>query len=1157
MTDDPRITKLSSERRELVSVLLGERGVGSGSSVVLSPRSSPSGVVALSFAQQRLWFLDQLSPGTAFYNVAAAVPLSYAVVPWALERAVNGVIARHEVLRTTFEDRNGRPVQVIAPSLEISLAVHDLRGVAERERVQRAAALASEEAAGPFDLQRGPLLRAGLIALGEAEFTFLLTLHHIVSDGWSMGILFAELSELYMAAVADRPPRLEPLPIQYADFAVWQRRWLAGAELERQLAYWREQLAELPVLALPTDRPRPAVQSFRGAVLPVALPAALTARLNLLAQEHDCTLFMLLLAAFQALLARYTGQDDIVVGTPVAGRTRVETEPLIGFFINTLVLRTDLSGDPSFRELLTRTREVALGAYAHQDAPFEMLVEELQPERDLSRNPLFQVSFQLLKPMGAYQSSESSDSIREVERGASMFDLGLLLIERAGVVRGRFEFNTDLFDSETVRRLSRHLRMLLEAAVADPDLRLSALPLLTEPERRRLTIDWQGATDVSPVDRCLHEYFEQQTVSTPDALAVTAGAQRLSYRELNERANRLAHRLRELGVEREQLVGICLERSPELVVAFIAVLKAGGAYLPLDPDYPPDRLAFMLQDAQAPVILTTGRLADRVTHTDARVVHLEREAAALAAQPTTNPANLNTPNDLAYAIYTSGSTGTPNGVLIEHRSAANHMAWMQAALPLDESDRVLQRTPVAFDASVWEVYAPLFAGACLVLAPTGEACDRVELVDVILEHRVTVLQLVPSHARLFIDEPGVDGCTSLRRVLCGGEPCPTVLYREFRDRLGVEVFNLYGPTETCIDATWWPAADGPRLAEAELAVAPRGFVPIGRPVANVRVFVVDRFGGLVPVGVAGELLIGGVGVGRGYLRREELTAQRFVPDTFPGAAPGRRLYRTGDVVRWLPDGELEFLGRVDDQVKLRGLRVEPGEVQAALSEQADVREAVVSVREDALGGQRLVAYVVLARSAESVIPALRAELARRLPEFMVPAAFVRLERLPRTPSGKVDLRALPAPEDIRPTLSSEFIAPRTPTEILLATLWGEVLGLRQVGINDNFFTELGGHSLLATQLASRIRKAFNTELPLRELFSHPTIAQLATTLEERTSAPQTHADDRGPAPRPSADDSGPAPRGPPIAPPELAGLSEAEVDVLLKQMLVGGDGGLQ
>ena len=1070
----PRL--LSSERRELVSVLLGERGVGSGSSVVLSPRSSPSGVVALSFAQQRLWFLDQLSPGTAFYNVAAAVPLSYAVVPWALERAVNGVIARHEVLRTTFEDRNGRPVQVIAPSLEISLAVHDLRGVAERERVQRAAALASEEVAGPFDLQRGPLLRAGLIALGEAEFTFLLTLHHIVSDGWSMGILFAELSELYMAAVADRPPRLEPLPIQYADFAVWQRRWLAGAELERQLAYWREQLAELPVLALPTDRPRPAVQSFRGAVLPVALPAALTARLNLLAQEHDCTLFMLLLAAFQALLARYTGQDDIVVGTPVAGRTRVETEPLIGFFINTLVLRTDLSGDPSFRELLTRTREVALGAYAHQDAPFEMLVEELQPERDLSRNPLFQVSVALQRtpsPVGQLGGSTPGD------RGSAMFDLALILNERPDGISGYIEFNTDLFDSETVRRLSRHLRMLLEAAVADPDLRLSALPLLTEPERRRLTIDWQGATDVSPVDRCLHEYFEQQAVSTPDALAVTAGAQRLSYRELNERANRLAHRLRELGVEREQLVGICLERSPELVVAFIAVLKAGGAYLPLDPDYPPDRLAFMLQDAQAPVILTTGRLADRVTHTDARVVHLEREAAALAAQPTTNPANLNTPNDLAYAIYTSGSTGTPKGVLIEHRGACYVVETQRQEFALSAEDRVLQFCALSFDGSIFEMLLAFGAGSAICSGPSSSLLPGPELAMLLADDRVSVLLTPPSVLRSLVP----DESPSLRTLMVTGESCPADLPVKWAP--GRRMFNLYGPTETSMWATH-TLLDGTGQRPT-----------IGRPVANVRVFVVDRFGGLVPVGVAGELLIGGVGVGRGYLRREELTAQRFVPDTFPGAAPGRRLYRTGDVVRWLPDGELEFLGRVDDQVKLRGLRVEPGEVQAALSEQADVREAVVSVREDALGGQRLVAYVVLARSAESVIPALRAELARRLPEFMVPAAFVRLERLPRTPSGKVDLRALPAPEDIRPTLSSEFIAPRTPTEILLATLWGEVLGLRQVGINDNFFTELGGHSLLATQLASRIRKAFNTELPLRELFSHPTIAQLATTLADR------------------------------------------------------------
>jgi Condensation domain len=513
---------LSSERRALVSVLLGERGVGSGSSVVLSPRSSPSGVVALSFAQQRLWFLDQLSPGTAFYNVAAAVPLSYAVVPWALERAVNGVIARHEVLRTTFEDRDGRPVQVIAPSLEISLAVHDLRGVAERERAQRAAALASEEAAGPFDLQHGPLLRVGLIALGETEFTFLLTLHHIVSDGWSMGILFAELSELYTAAVADRPPRLEPLPIQYADFAVWQRRWLAGAELERQLAYWREQLAELPVLALPTDRPRPAVQSFRGAVLPVALPAALTARLNLLAQEHDCTLFMLLLAAFQALLARYTGQDDIVVGTYHAGRTRVETEPLIGFFINTLVLRTDLSGDPSFRELLTRTREVALGAYAHQDMSFPKLVEELQPERDLSRNPLFQVVLHLYNAPGAGSTANTSAPDYGPKPAGAVFDLILTLVESADGLRGWLEYNTDLFDSDTVRRMVAHYHMLLQGAADDPDRRLHELPLLTAVERRRLLSEWTATSRPDPDDQGIVSLLAHQVELRADDIAFFA-----------------------------------------------------------------------------------------------------------------------------------------------------------------------------------------------------------------------------------------------------------------------------------------------------------------------------------------------------------------------------------------------------------------------------------------------------------------------------------------------------------------------------------------------------------------------------------------------------------------------------------------------------------
>jgi amino acid adenylation domain-containing protein len=1081
--------ELSASRKALVQAMLRAEGgvVGGGIG-----RRVGGGPAPLSFAQQRLWFLDQWAPGSAFYNVASAVRLGVAVSVGALERALAALVARHEVLRTTFPASEGRPVQVVAPVLRVPLELHDLSGLGVEERERRARRLAAEEAQRPFDLARGPLVRAGLVRLAADDHLLLVTLHHIVADGWSLGLFGRELAVCYEAFVAGREPELAELPIQYADFAVWQRDWLSGERLERQLDYWKRELEGLPVLELPTDHPRPAFQSFRGAELPLALPGALAARLRGLGESEGCTLFMTLLAAFFVLLGRYSGQRDVVVGAPIAGRTRPELEALIGFFVNTLVLRGDLSGEPSFRELLRRVRQTALNGYANQDLPFELLVEHLHPQRDPSRNPLFQIGF-VLQNAGAPRPPQADAPLSTPlrgEHGSAMFDMALHLWEHSDGLGGKVEFSTDLFELGSVERMLGHFRTLLEGAVADPDCSVWELPLLTAPERRRLLVDWNatGLAWERPV-RGFHGLVEEQVDRSPDAVAVVWGERELSYLELDRAANRLAWRLRAAGVGPERLVGVCLQRSPELVVALLAVLKAGGAFVPLDPGYPRERLRFMLEDADVTALVSERALAAELPRTAARLVLVDEQPDR--EPPDRRPPADTAPNQLAYVIYTSGSTGHPKGAMIEHEAFANHLRWMQAELPLDSSDRVLQRTPVSFDACLWEIFAPLVAGAAMVLAPPAKAGAELDLVELITNHEVTVLQLVPSHLRLLLAEPGLERCRSLRRLFCGGEPLASDLVADLHARLDVvELFNLYGPTEACVDATWWRCSrDSP----------PRGpWAPIGRPVANVRVFVVD--GGLrpVPVGVVGELCLGGVGVGRGYLGRPELTAERFVSDPFGGSG---RLFRTGDLVRWRADGCLEFVGRVDDQVKLRGFRIELGEVEAVLGAQAGVREVVVAVREDGSGQRRLVAYVVPEREpAADAVAGWRAGLRRLLPEHMVPAVFVLLERLPVTANGKLDRAALPQPDATRPELEARYVAPADAVEARLAGLWGEVLGLERVGVEDDFFSELGGHSLLATQLLSRIRKAFDVELALRALFEAPTVRELANAVRAAQAA---------------------------------------------------------
>jgi len=1072
---------------------------------------SRDGDLPLSFAQQRLWFLDQLAPGNLFYNIPMAVRLKGRLDVAALERSLNEIVRRHEPLRTTFETVRGKPVQVIAPELILPLPVVDLTDLPEAEREVEAQRRAQEEVRQPFDLAEGPLLRAQLLKLDEEDHVALLTMHHIVSDGWSMGVLVREIAALYGAFSAGKPSPLPDLPIQYADFAHWQREWLQGEVLETQLDHWKQQLSDSPpVLELPTDRPRPAVQTSQGATQSFTLPKGLSESLKTLGREERATLFMTLLAAFQSLLYRYTGQEDISIGTPIANRTRGEIEGLIGFFVNTLVMRTDFSGDPSFEELLARVREVALDAYAHQDLPFETLVEELQPQRDLSHTPLFQVMFVLdTAPMGTLELPGLTLSPVEVSSGTATFDLTLSMTSGPAGLGGYVEYNTDLFDRATIERMVGHFQTLLEGIVTNPEQPISRLPILTEAEQQQLLVGWNETAIDFPRETCIHHLFEAQVEARPDAVATTYEGQQLTYAELNRRANQLAHYLQKLGVGPEVLVGISTERSPEMVVGILGTLKAGGAYLPLDPTYPQGRLALMLEDSQVPVLLTQERLVERLRISESanqqisksanqqinaspQVICLDTDWTEIAQESEENPVSGATAESLAYVIYTSGSTGKPKGTMLRHRGLCNLTDAQRRAFGIREGSRVLQFSPLSFDASVWETFMALRNGATLCLARQEVLASGLDLVRLMREDGVTNVTLPPSVLAVLPEEE----LPELETVISAGEACSAELVARWApDR---DFFNAYGPTETTVCASMY-------LCDEDDPHNP----PIGRPIANTQLYILDRNLQPVPVGVPGELHVGGVSLARGYLNRPELTAEKFIRNPFSDE-PGERLYKTGDLVRYRADGNIEFLGRIDHQVKVRGFRIELGEIEAVLGQHPGVQDGVVVVREDVPGDKRLVAYVVPAEPALSeaegepapAVGELRNFLRKTLPEYMVPSAFVVLEALPLSPSGKVDRRALPAPEGIRPELEREYVAPRNETEEKLAAMCAELLGVDRVGVYDSFF-DLGGHSLLATQFISRVRDAFQVELPLRSLFEHPTVDELAEEIgNTRRIAPE-------------------------------------------------------
>jgi amino acid adenylation domain-containing protein len=1043
----------------------------------------PDPPLPLSYGQERLWFLDRLESGTPVYNNPVELRLEGTLHVHSLRRALAEVIRRHEVLRTRYEMADGRPRQVIDTESALEMPMADLRNLAPEKREPELRRLCDREGARPFDLRAGPIMHSRLFRMGEGDHVLFLNVHHIAWDGWSEAVLIRELGKLYDAYSRGEDSPLPELPIQYADYATWQREHL---ETTDQLKYWRKQLEGAPaLLELPSAQPRPAVQSVRGGAEVITLRPDLVRQLKSLSQAEGVSLFMTLLAGFQVLLSRHTGREDIIVGSPIAGRTRTELEGLIGFFVNTLVLRGNLAGNPTFRDLLKRVREMTLGAYAHQELPFETLVKDLRPERNLCYNPLCQVMFVLQNiPAPERQFGDLTIKMAPVSPASAQYDLSLYLREQPGGMTATIEYRVDMYDAQAVRRLLDSYEVLLEGIVAAPSRRISSLPLLPVREKHRILEEWNDTLTDTARHHCLHDLFEAQAASTPDATALVFEDKSLTYGELDARSNQLARHLRKLGVGRESLVAVCAERSIEMVVGLLGILKAGGAYVPLDPEYPRQRLAFMLEDSGVEVLLTQGRSVQSLPESSVRLVRLDADWAEIASENSSHFESGASATDAAYMIYTSGSTGQPKGVINNHEGIVNRLLWMRDKYPNVPGERVLQKTPFSFDVSVWEFFWPLITGATLVVSRPGGHQDATYIARIISDEKITAAHFVPSMLEIFLEQEELRAtCKTLKRVFCSGEALPLEMTRRFHARLDAELHNLYGPTEAAVEVTYWASTRDNTL----------NCVPIGRPVANTRIYILDAELQPVPVMVAGELHIGGVQVARGYHRRPELTAEKFIPDPHSGD-PTARLYKTGDLARFLPDGNVEYLGRVDHQVKIRGLRVELGEIEEVLNAHPGVRASVVVAREDVPGDKRLTAYLV-SRNGAIKHADLREHMRVKLPTYMIPAAFVALDSLPLTPSGKVDRHALPKPDLDAAADKTMYVPPGTETETLLAGICGEVLGVKRVGTLDDFF-ELGGHSMLAVQYVARINNALGLKLRISTLFQNPTIEKLARVIDE-------------------------------------------------------------
>ncbi|MBW4499701.1 MAG: amino acid adenylation domain-containing protein [Scytonema hyalinum WJT4-NPBG1] len=1085
-----KIAALSPAKRALLELKLKNKTTDVKTQQTIPKRTNES-TALLSFAQQRLWFLEQLEPNSPLYHIAEVLRLQGDLNVNVLQQSLDGIVAHHEVLRTNFIAQDGDPVQVISEPRSVELKVIDLTGYPPTERSTQVQQLLQNESQRPFDLTSDLMFRACLVQLEPQEHILVLVMHHIASDGWSRSILFEQLTTLYQAFKEGLPNPLPKLPIQYADYAVWQRQWLSGEVLENQLNYWKQQLkGATPVLELPTDRQRPPVQTYRGAKHFVVLPQSLSQALSTLSRQEGVTLFMTFLAAFQILLHRYSGQEDIVVGSPIAGRNHPEIERLIGFFVNTLVLRTDMSGNPSFRELLQKVRAMAMSAYVNQDLPFEKLVEELQPERSLSYNPLFQVMFAFQNtPQQTFELPGLTITSTYVDRLTSKFDLTLFIVETGQGLQEIWEYNTDLFDASTISQISGHFQTLLEGIVANPQQHISKLPLLTADQQHQLLFEWNNTQTDYP-HKCIHELFEQQVKLTPDAVAVVFENQQLTYRELNNRANQLAHYLRDFGVGPDVSVGICVQRSLEMVVGVLGILKAGGAYVPLDPAYPQERLSYMLQDSHAAVLLTCENLVTVLPEHDAHVVCLDTDWDVIAQASKENVVNEVQPENLAYVIYTSGSTGMPKGVAMKQLPLSNLISWQLENSTVSTGARTVQFSPISFDVSFQEIFSTWCSGGTLILITDDLRRDATALLD-FLNHKAINRLFLPFVALQQLAEVAV-GSESvpihLQEIITAGEqlqitPALTNLFSKLPS---CTLHNHYGPSESHV-VTAFTLADSVQSWAA--------LPPIGRPIANTSIYILDSNLQPVPIGVPGELYIGGVALARGYLNRPELTAEKFIRDPFSQKEKAY-MYKTGDLARYLSDGNIEYFGRCDNQVKIRGFRIELGELEAVLSQHPSVHQAVVIVRQDVPGDKRLVAYVVPDQDSVPTTGELRNFLKEKLPEYMVPSAFVLLDVLPLTPSGKVNRRSLPAPDITKLEPEASYVAPRNDTEHQLTQIWAEILGIQPVGVRDNFF-DLGGHSLLAVKLFAQIEKKFAKKLPLATLFQSGTVEAIAQLLSPK------------------------------------------------------------
>lgn len=1049
-----------------------------------------SGWSSLSHAQRRIWFLDQLDPGAAAYNIPRAMRITGAVRVDVLHHALNQVVNRHEPLRAVFGNVDGEPLQAIKSRLEIELPVIDVAGESSEQRLQNARELAAQEGARAFDLATGPLVRFSLLRLDEQEHVLMVTMHHIVTDGWSMSVFFAEVAAFYEARILGWTPRMRPLPMHYGDHVRMEDERLAADGFQSSLQFWQQNLQDAPpILELPADRPRPALLTHRGQTLRFSIAAATAGAVKQFCRERGVTPFMLLLAVFDALLWRYTGVGDIVVGSAAAGRTEPELEPLIGLFVNTIVLRTRLADNPTFLQLLECVKNQTLDALAHQDVPFEIVVQALQPTRSMDNTPVFQVMFLMQNmPKSTLRLPDLEVEELEFDSGLAKFDLTLEVFEADGLYC-TLEYNSDIFDRARIERLATHFETLLGSCLQSPLERIADLKMLAAPERELLLNRWNATCAAYPHQATVHALFEAQAARTPQATALTARGTRTTFAQLDASANQLAHHLMALGAKHGDAIGICMERSPQTVIAWLAVMKTGGVLVPVDPSYPESRVRLMLEDSGARILLTQRAVLDRVPGFSGRASLVDREWPAIAQLPAVSPEIPMDSNDAAYVIYTSGSTGTPKGVVGTHKATVNRFAWMYRKYPFQPGEICAQKTSLSFVDAIWETFGPLTGGATLHIISEDEAKDSELLVRELAAAQVTRLVIVPSLLRSILD---VAACSAelgqLRFIVSSGEALPLELFNRCRRQLPhARLINLYGSSEVAGDVTCFDPTDA----------QPRGSVPIGRPISNTHVYIVDERLQLLPVGVPGELLVGGDGLGRGYWNHEELTAERFIPDPFRDH--GGRVFRTGDLARYRDDGQIEYLGRQDRQVKIRGIRIELAEVEFTLSQHESVQQSVVLVRGTA-GHERLIAFVVPA-SGQTVVPSvLRRWLRNKLPEYLIPSNFVSVESIPLSPNGKVDHHALPAErtdEAERP-----YLAPRNETERRISEFWVAMLGVPRAGVYDHFF-ELGGHSLLGTQVISRIRRTFQVEIPLRTLFEEPTVAALASAVQKAQASGRT------------------------------------------------------